>query len=93
MISGSNNSTNLIASEGISPIALEVPNPKERQQLLAGRFHDHMTEGGSFNEASEYRKLFFAEVIDQAEKVGLHYPFLLCEVDFHQVLEGRFSGL
>ena len=30
-----------------------------------------MTEGDSFEEVNEYRKSFFADVIDKAKKVGL----------------------
>jgi len=64
-----NSTTDLIPSQDTS--ALKSLNPEERQQLLARHFHDRMTQGDSFEEVNEYRKLFFAEVVGMAKKVGL----------------------
>lgn len=47
----------------------------ERQGLLAEAFRGLMTEGQRFEQVNEYRRLFFKQVTDQADKVGFHdYP-------------------
>jgi hypothetical protein len=43
---------------------------KKRQNLLASRFRDKMTEGSSFEEANKYRQTFFEDVIKKADQVG-----------------------
>jgi len=43
---------------------------EQRQILLAGHFRENMTEGTSFEEANQYRQLFFEEVTEQADQVG-----------------------
>jgi hypothetical protein len=53
-----------------------------------------MTAGDRFKEVNEYRKSFFADVIDKAKKVGplgilLHYVRLT----LHQVCGGGFRDL
>jgi len=54
------------------------PSPEtvhERQRLLAEAFRGLMTKGQKFEQVNEYRRSFFNQVTDRADKVGFHdYP-------------------
>jgi hypothetical protein len=43
---------------------------KARQEILAAAFRDCMTRGQSFEDPNEYRRKFFQEVVDAADKVS-----------------------
>jgi hypothetical protein len=75
-----------------------VPEPirkmpaEQRQNVLAYRFRKAMTENQQFKEVNPYRKSFFEQVIEQADKVGFRRCYLPCEMIIHQVRDTRFRG-
>jgi len=44
---------------------------RQRQEMLAFAFRDSMTRDQSFKAPNPYRKAFYDEVVEMAEKVGL----------------------